>query len=77
MDSGFGRSLPRHRVVAVERNALRNQRNIEFHATIGKNHSCTYDADGCGEQLSTESHEGNYFPTTKIKFITITAILNY
>ena len=36
MDSGFGRSLPRHRVVAVERNALRNQRNIEFHATIGK-----------------------------------------
>ncbi|KAG2542616.1 hypothetical protein PVAP13_9NG649766 [Panicum virgatum] len=30
-----------------------------FHATIGKNHSCTYDADGCGEQLSTESHEGN------------------
>jgi hypothetical protein len=69
MESGVGRSLPRRRVVAIERNALRNQRNMEFHATIWKNQSCRYDVDRCGNQLSTESCEGNCCPTTKIKFI--------
>jgi len=57
MESGVGRCLPSRRVVAVERNALRNQRNKEFHATIGKNRSSTYDTDKCGDQLSTESCE--------------------
>ncbi|KAG2658324.1 hypothetical protein PVAP13_1KG247105, partial [Panicum virgatum] len=45
MESGVGHCLPR---------------NKEFHATIGKNRSFTYDTDKCGDQLSTESCEGNY-----------------
>ncbi|PUZ60492.1 hypothetical protein GQ55_4G132600 [Panicum hallii var. hallii] len=44
-ESGVGRNLPRRRV---------------FHATIGKNRSCRYDADRCADQLSTESREGLY-----------------
>ena len=64
-------------MVAVERNALRNQRNLEFHATIGKNRSSTYDTDKCGDQLSTESCEGNYCPTSKIKFIKNSCMLNH
>ena len=78
MESGVGRCLPRRCVVAVERNALRNQRNKEFHATIGKNRSSTYDTDKCGDQLSTESCEGNYCPTSKIiKFIKNSCMLNH
>jgi hypothetical protein len=34
-----------------------------------ENHGCRYDVDKCADQLSTESREGNYCPTTKIKFI--------
>ena len=78
MESGVGRCLPRCCVVAVERNALRNQRNKEFHATIGKNRGSTYDTDKCGDQLSTESCEGNYCPTSKIiKFIKNSCMLNH
>ena len=48
-ESRVGRCLPRRCVVAVERNSLRNQRNKEFHATIGKNRGSTYDTDKCGD----------------------------
>ena len=62
MESGVGRSLPRRRVIAVERNALRNQRNMEFHATIGQNRMSMDNTDMCGNQLPTEPHDGKYCP---------------
>ena len=60
IESGVGRSVPRRRVFAVERNALRNQRNTEFHATIGQNSMSMDNADMCDGQLPTEPHDGKY-----------------
>jgi len=60
IESGVGRSVPRRRVFAVERNALRNQRNTEFHATIGQNRMSMDNEDMCDGQLPTVPHDGKY-----------------
>ena len=62
IESGVGRSVPRRRVFAVERNALRNQRNMEFHATISKNRMSVDNVDICRDQLPIEPRDGKYLP---------------